>query len=124
MINDFTFKSPEELGLDSKFVLQFLERMREYKVNLHSFMLARKGDILTEAYYKPFHKDFAHRIYSSSKTYVSIAVGMLIGEGRLGLNDKLVDYFPEYMDREQHKWMQECTVEDALNWLLAEVDNV
>ena len=114
MVNDFIFKKPEEEGLDSKYVLAFLERMREYKVNLHSFMLVRNGNILTEAYYKPFHKDFPHRIYSSSKTYASIAVGMLIGEGKLCLTDRIADYFPEYMDREQHKWMKECTVEDAL----------
>ena len=81
MVNDFIFCSPEEVGLDSARISKFIERLKERKVNLHSFMIVRKGKVLTEAYYKPFDKDFMHRLYSSSKTYVAIAVGMLIGEG-------------------------------------------
>jgi len=77
-------------------------------------MMVRNGKILTEAYYKPFDKDFMHRLYSSSKTYVSIAIGMLIGEGKIRLEDRISDLMPDLVQIEQHKWMQECTVEDAL----------
>lgn len=114
MVNDLFFCKPEEQGLDSSRISKFIERMKERKTNLHSFMMVRGGKILTEAYYKPFNKDFMHRLYSSSKTYVSIAVGMLIGEGKLRLEDKIMELLPEYANTEQHKWMKECTVEDAL----------
>jgi CubicO group peptidase (beta-lactamase class C family) len=88
--------------------------MKEKKVNLHSFLIARGGKILTEAYYKPFDKDFQHRLYSCSKTYVALAVGLLIGEGKIRLDDKIMDLLPEYANENQHKWLKECTVEDAL----------
>ena len=114
MVNDLIFCKPEEEGLDSAKISKFIERLKERKTNLHSFILIRNGKILTEAYYEPFDKDFMHRLYSSSKTYVSIAVGMLIGEGKLRLEDKLMDLLPEYANDDQHKWMKECTVEDAL----------
>ena len=114
MVNDLIFCSPEAVGLDSTRISKFIERLKERKVNLHSFLMVRDGKIFTEAYYKPFHKDFMHRLYSSSKTYVAIAVGALIGEGRLRLDEKIVDLLPEYVEKIQHKWMQECTVEDAL----------
>ncbi|MBE7079565.1 MAG: serine hydrolase [Clostridiales bacterium] len=115
MVNDFIFKKPEEEGVDSARILKFIERIKERKTNLHSFMFVRHGNIIAEGYYKPFfHKDFMHRLYSCSKTYVSLAIGRLIGEGKIRLEDKLVDLFPEYLDREQDEWMRDCTVEDAL----------
>ncbi|MBQ8658390.1 MAG: serine hydrolase [Clostridia bacterium] len=114
MVNDLIFKTPEEEGLDSKYVLKFLKILERRKVNLHSFMLVRHGNIIAEGYYKPFHKDFMHRLYSSSKTYVSMAVGLLIGEGKLKLDDKILDHFPEYKETEYHKWLKDTTVEDAL----------
>ena len=114
MINDLIFKKPEEEGLYSGQILKFLKQMEERKKNLHSFMIVRHGNILAEGYYKPFHKDFQHRLYSASKTVVALAIGKLIGDGKVCLGDKIADFFPEYRDREQHKWLQECTVEDAL----------
>ena len=114
MVNDLQFCTPEEAGVSSRAILKFIKRVEEWKVNLHSFMFVRNGKILAEGYYPPFNAETPHRLYSSSKTYVSLAIGKLIGEGKLSLTDRLVDLFPEYIDREQHKWMQECTVEDAL----------
>lgn len=114
MVNDLVFTTPEKAGLSSKKVLKFIDKTREMRINLHSFMLVKNGEILTEGYYKPFHKDFMHRLYSCSKTFVSLAIGKLAGEGKIRLEDKIIDYFPDLLDREQGKWMKECTIEDAL----------
>lgn len=114
MINDLVFKKPEEEGLASEKVLRFLELMERRKINLHSFMIARHGNILAEGYYKPFHSGFMHRLYSSSKTYVALAVGRMVGEGLVKVTDRLSDYFQELIDQPLHKWMLEATIEDAL----------
>ena len=114
MVNDLIFCKPEDEGLNSERISKFIERLKERKTNLHSFMFVRNGKILTEAYYKPFDENFMHRLYSSSKTYVSVAIGLLIEEGKLRLDDKIMDLLPELVQTEQHKWMKECTVEDAL----------
>ena len=114
MVNDFIFKTPDEEGLPTKNVIAFINKLKERKINLHSFMIARNGSILTEAYYKPFDKDFRHRMYSSSKTFVAMAIGMLIDEGRIKLSDKIVDFFPELIEREPGRDMKECTIEDML----------
>ncbi len=114
MVNDLIFVKPEEEGLCSQCVEAFLDRMEERKINLHSFMLVRNGNILTEAYYKPFDKDFQHRLYSSSKTYAAMAIGMLIDEGKLKLEDRIADYFPEYTGENTHFWIKNGTVEEAL----------
>lgn len=37
-------------------------------------------------------------LYSGSKTFTSIALGICIDEGRCTLDDKVLDFFPEYQD--------------------------
>ena len=56
MVNDLIYVTPEEEGLSSKNVVKFIRRLREMRINIHSFMLVRNGRIMTEAYYKPFTK--------------------------------------------------------------------
>ncbi|MBQ9756284.1 MAG: serine hydrolase, partial [Clostridia bacterium] len=114
MVNDLIFCTPEQAGLESKRISTFIKHLKDRKTNLHSFMMVRDGKILAEAYCKPFNKDFMHRLYSSSKTFVSVAIGKLIGEGKIKLEDKIMDLLPQYANDAQHKWMKECTVEDAL----------
>ncbi len=114
MVNDLHFCAPEAVGLASRQVNALIDRFAEFKLNLHSFMLVKDGRIFTEAYYAPFDKDFAHRIYSCSKTYVALAIGRLITEGRLSLQDRIAEVCPDLVEKPLHKWMQECTVEDAL----------
>ena len=114
MINDLIFCVPEEVGVKSKYILKFIERLKERKTNLHSFMMVRNGKILTEAYYKPFDKDFKHRLYSSSKTFVAIAIGMLIDEGKLKLSDKICEVIPDLVETDLNEWLKDCTIEDAL----------
>ena len=107
MVNDLVFCTPEEAGLPSAQVSALIDRFAEFKLNLHSFLLVRGGKIFAEAYYAPFDKDFAHRIYSCSKTYVALAIGRMITEGKLTLDTSIADHFPELCEKPLHKWMQE-----------------
>ena len=113
-INDNIIATPESEGLDSNQIIKFLQIVKNRKINLHSFLLAKKGKILAEGYFSPFNKDFKHRIYSSSKTFVALAIGRAIGEGKINLSDKLVEFFPEYQVKEDREWLKQTTVEDAL----------
>jgi len=94
--------TPEQAGIPSSVISAFLDRMDEKGIILHSLLLVKDGDLLTEAYWNPIDKDFRHRLYSSSKSFVSVAIGILIGEGKLSLNDKAIDFFkdrqPDYVD--------------------------
>lgn len=114
MIKDLVFVSPESEGLSSEKILKFLDIVNGEKLNLHSFALARHGKIMAEGYFKPFDKDFRHRIYSCSKSFVALAVGKLIGDGYVKLKDKIIDYFPEYKPVAIDDLVKEITIEDCL----------
>ena len=109
-------RTPESAGLPSRAVIDFLDYIEECGYALHSFILMKDGDIISEGYYSPFNKDRKHRIYSCSKSIVSLAVGGLVGEGLVSLDAPLVSYFPEIT--ECPEILGAVTVEDALKMTL------
>lgn len=114
MIKDLIFSSPESQGVSSDSILKFIKYVEDNKINLHSFLFAKDGVIIAEGYYPPFDEKFLHRLYSSSKTYVAVAIGMLVTEKRVALSDRVLDFFPEWDTENAPLLMRECTVEDAL----------
>ena len=75
----------------------FVARLRREDVNLHGFILSVRGEEKLRAYYDPFREGEPHRMYSVSKTMVGCAVGMLLEEGKLALEDPVADYFQELL---------------------------
>lgn len=115
MIKDLVYISPEAAGVPSSKILEFIENIEEMRINLHSFIMARNGKIFAEGYYKPIDENFLHRIYSITKSFVSIAVGRLLGEGKLVLSDKICELLPEYYDKTKaNEWLCRLTVEEML----------
>ena len=62
------FKSvtPESCGIDSARVLDFLEYLEDSGLTTHSVLMMKDDAIFTEAYWKPFDKDFCHKIGRAS----------------------------------------------------------
>ena len=116
MIKDLNFVTPESEGIPSERIVEFIEYLREVRANVHSFIIARHGNIIAEGYYKPFDKDTKKRLYSCSKSIVSLAVGKLYGEGLVDLHAPLASYFPRVENPTPE--MAEVTVEDALTMTL------
>ncbi|MBQ8341897.1 MAG: serine hydrolase [Clostridia bacterium] len=90
------YSTPEQAGLASRHLIDFFHRLESRNLSTHSVLMARGDDIFCECYYKPFHKDFKHRMYSVSKSFVSVAVGFCLQDGLLSLDDPMLKYFPEY----------------------------
>ena len=111
----FEYVTPESVGISSKQVLKFIKTLDNYNFCTHSIIMARGNKIFAEAYYAPFTKDTLHRMYSVTKSFVSIAIGMAQDDGLLSIDDKFVKYFPEYEDRwKDDEWLKETTLKDML----------
>lgn len=105
---------PENLGIPSDAILRFINHIEEQKLCVHSFMFVRHGEIAAEGYYPPFTPDKLHRMYSTSKSFVSMAIGLLIDEGKISLDDKAASFFPEYCPDDMHPYLAEVTVRNLL----------
>lgn len=89
-------RTPEQMGISSKHVLNFYKESEACHLSTHSVILSRGNDFFSECYWAPFHKDFKHRMYSTSKSFVSVAIGFCEQDGLLSLDDPLHKFFPEY----------------------------
>ena len=105
---------PEEQGISSKSIKRLLERILEQKIPLHSLLIARHGIVITEAYFALYEKETLHRMFSQTKSFTSLAIGLLEVEGKLALSDRISAYFPEYLPDEVHPWIEEMTIENLL----------
>ncbi len=105
---------PEEGGLPSQAIIDFLDWLEKYRVNMHGFSLVRRGKILAEGYWAPFQEGGQHRMYSVGKSLVSLAVGLLESEGRLKLGDRICSYFPEMLPDPLPPFIAAVTIEDML----------
>ena len=63
--------TPEAAGIPSSEVTRYINYLADNSLAIHSLLMIKGDKIFTEAYYKPFHKDFPHRQYSHIKYYYS-----------------------------------------------------
>ncbi len=110
--------SPEKAGISSKAVLKFIKTLEKYRFNTHSIIMARGDKIFSECYYAPFDRNFKHRMYSVSKSFVSVAVGLLVEDGKISLDDTLMSYLPEYTEKAKEagnfEYLNAMTIRDML----------
>ncbi len=111
--------TPESVGIPSRAILNFLNRIDAERINMHGFLLLRHNRIASEGYWSPWTADRKHRMYSISKSFVSLAVGMMIDEGKLSLADRVADQILDKLPADLHPWLAESTVKDLLTMCTA-----
>ena len=110
----FMRKRPEEVGIPSGAIAAYIRAIEERRLCLHSLLIIRRGALVFEGQWAPMTSIEKHRLYSSSKSFVSMAIGLLVGDGKLQLSDRVVDFFPEYDQSGMHHWMKDTTIRDLL----------
>lgn len=106
--------SPEAAGIPSLVINNFIDALAHCGARTHGFIFMRNGKIFAEGYYKPFDKDFCHRMYSETKSFVGVAIGLLEEEGKLHLDDRIVDYFPDKIDGDLPRFLEKQTIKEML----------
>lgn len=87
--------TPEAQGIPSATIHAFIESAEAQIHELHSFMLVRHGAVVGEGWWSPYRADAPHILYSLSKSFTSSAIGLLVMDGKLSVEDKLIDLFPD-----------------------------
>ena len=106
--------TPEREGVPSKAIERYMRALDEQKLAMHSVMFVRHGKIIYESYYNPFDPAFRHRLYSCSKSFTSVAIGMLAERGALSLDDRCVDFFPDKAGKCADPYLSALTIRDLL----------
>ena len=111
MFNKIT---PEKVGYHSQDIINLVKELNSFHLNTHGILMLKGDDIFFETYYRPFNKDSLHRFYSETKSFISIAIGLLEEEGKLSISDPIVKFFPEYINENTHPYLLKQTIEDML----------
>ena len=85
--------SPEAQGVPSSFCETMLRRLSSHEdCNMHRLMIVRNGHVICSCGFHPFAVDLWHVTFSMCKSIAGMAIGLLIDEGKLTLDDRLSDY--------------------------------
>jgi CubicO group peptidase (beta-lactamase class C family) len=86
--------APSELNVDPARIISFLDAVEVAGMDLHSLMILRHGAVVAEGWWAPYRSDDIQLLYSLSKTFLAMAVGIAIGEGRFRAEDLVADLLP------------------------------
>lgn len=108
-------RTPATMGVRAEAVEQFLDVLeQDPRIEPHSLMLVRGGAVVAEGWWAPYSAGRVHHLYSLSKTFTATAVGFALAEGRLHLDDRIVDHFPEFADHITGPGSRSIRIRDAL----------
>ncbi len=106
--------TPEQAGISSSAVARYIDFLERHGMNMHSLLLMKGDSLFAEYYWAPFTADRRHRLYSCTKSYVSLAIGLLLDEGKLSLDDTVASLLPEKVTRDLPPYLAEQTVRQNL----------
>ena len=106
--------TPEQAGISSERVAQYIEMLEQRGMNTHGLLMMKGDKVFAECYWRPFHQDYCHRMYSQTKSFVGIAIGLLLEDGKINLDDKICDYFLEKIDGKLPRELREQTIRQML----------
>ena len=85
---------PEDQGVDPAAIAAFIDGL-DKTGGVHSAMVLRDGAVLAEGWWDPYRPGLPHSMYSVSKSFTSVAIGLAVAEGRLSVDDRVIDLLPE-----------------------------
>lgn len=93
--------TPESVGISSRQVKMCLEKLMHGRTSMNGFMAARYGKVFAEGWWKPYSPELVHSNHSFGKSYTATAIGIAVQEGKLSLNERMVDIFAEEIRQRQ-----------------------
>lgn len=89
--------SPSAEGVDARGIIDLVEALEARPdVEPHGLTIVRHGREIASGHWAPYRRDEPRLLYSLSKSFTSTAVGFAVAEGLFGLDDLVLDHFPEY----------------------------
>lgn len=93
--SDFNKKSCKEANLNKDILVEMFDRINEEKYNIHSMMLLHEGSKVFDAFAYEFDEFSASDVYSVSKSFTSVAIGILVDMNLVNLDNPVLFYFTE-----------------------------
>lgn len=83
------------VGVDAAQIAGFIDDVETAGLELHDIMLWRDGAVVAEGWRWPYGPERRRMTHSMTKSITACAIGMLVDDGRLSLDDTVCSFFPE-----------------------------
>lgn len=114
--DDWPVSPPMQNGLDPSRLAQMDAHIQTQLPHLRSLLVARHGHLVFERYYGDASRDKLQNIQSMTKSISSALIGIAIREGLVAsVENKVLDYFPEYRDSVTDQRMRDVTIRHLLS---------
>ncbi|MDR0359247.1 MAG: beta-lactamase family protein [bacterium] len=110
-----TRSAPTELKVDAGRVLAFLDAVEASGMELHSLMILRHGSVVAEGWWAPYRRDDVQLLYSLSKTFTAMAIGVAVGEGLFSTEDLVADLLPRFVPAQLPDHLRQLRVRHLLS---------
>lgn len=111
----FVRATPESQGISSDLFATLLRELDASKdTEMHHFMALRHGKVICECNFAPYPKGMWHITHSMCKSITGMAIGMLIEEEKLKLDENIYDIFSDHINAFSKIFRPVITVENLL----------
>ena len=112
---DLPRSTPAAEGISTQAVINMIDSLMALpECDIHHVVVMRHGKVVAELHPAPFRAEDSHTLYSASKTFTSLAVGIAIDENLLRLDDRVMTFFPDKRTDRGSDNMAAMTVRDLL----------
>ena len=105
--------TPESIGISSSKLAEVIRRLDKLEF-MNGIVMLRHGKQFFESYWAPYAKENTHALWSLSKSFTSVAIGIAQHEGLLKLTDTIASFFPEFDSVITDERMRKVTLRDLL----------
>lgn len=91
------------------------EKIKSEYGNTTGIVILKDGSVSWERYFRGCTADSRVHIYSVTKSVVSILIGIALDKGCIkSIEEKVLDFFPEYRVKKRETGIQNITLKDML----------
>lgn len=76
-------------------LLEFVNRIEEQQLGVNTLVVLQKGESILEFWRKPYRRDCPQLLFSTTKLFTSVAVGIAWDAGLLKMDDAIIDFFSD-----------------------------
>ena len=111
----FPRATPESQGISSDMLADLLRELdTSHYTDMHHFMVLRNGKVICEANFAPYRSRIWHVTHSMCKSITGMAIGLLVEEGKLSLDENIYDIFQKNLNTFNKIFRPKVTVENLL----------
>jgi CubicO group peptidase (beta-lactamase class C family) len=112
--DDWKVSTPAEQGLDPKLVAELYHNAAELET-LYGLLVVKNGHLIAEGYFNEGSVEQVSDRQSATKSFTSALVGIALDQGCLSsVDQKMMDFFPEYADQISDPRKEQITIRDLL----------